>query len=190
MSPRQGLDQQTILQAAAEIADERGLQEVTMALLSQKLGVRSPSLYNHVESLSGLRFKLTLHGLKCLNEKMLRSAFGRSGDDAVFACAKAYIEFAREHPGLYEATLASQIHTDDPEWKALSNELVQQLIELLRAYDLEYEEAIHLVRGLRSILHGFASLERAGGFGMPIHLDDSINRVLSVYLRGIHVDKK
>ena len=40
------------------------------------------------------------------------------------------------------------------------------------------EEAIHAARGLRSVAHGFATLEEAGGFGMadawamsPSHVD-------------------
>lgn len=45
--PRAGLDQQILLQAAAEIADQHGLDEMTLAMLANKLGIRTPSLYNH-----------------------------------------------------------------------------------------------------------------------------------------------
>lgn len=184
MSPRIGLDLSTIIQAAVELADTRGLEEVTLASLSQKLGIKSPSLYNHVNGLAGLRHKLAVYGLTSLNDKLLRAAAGRSGDDAVLSISQAYMEFARLHPGLYEATLPAQDY-GDPEWQGISNDLVQLLLQVVNAYDLEEEIAIHLVRGLRSILHGFASLERSGGFGMPIHLDDSIMTVLRTYLAGM-----
>ena len=49
MSPRIGLTLQKIVETAAEIADANGIQEVTLASLAQTLGVRSPSLYNHVK---------------------------------------------------------------------------------------------------------------------------------------------
>ncbi|MGV2686047.1 TetR family transcriptional regulator, partial [Clostridium perfringens] len=49
MSPRPGIDRLQLLQTAAELADQDGLHTVTLAALAGKLGVRSPSLYNHVD---------------------------------------------------------------------------------------------------------------------------------------------
>ncbi|MGO4107684.1 WHG domain-containing protein [Paenibacillus sp. YAF4_2] len=185
MSPRLGLDLSTIIQKAAQLADENGLESVTLASLAQKLGIRSPSLYNHVDGLSGLKEKLALYGLKNLHNKLLRAAAGRSGDDAVFAIGRAYITFAREHPGLYEATLPAQ-HSDDAELLKVSEELIQLIIQVMHhAYDMKKEDTIHLVRGFRSLMHGFASLERSGGFGLPVNLDESIQVVLQAYLSGI-----
>jgi AcrR family transcriptional regulator len=185
MSPRLGLDLPTIIQKAAELADENGLESVTLASLAQKLGIRSPSLYNHVDGLSGLKEKLALYGLKNLHNKLLRAAAGRSGDDAVFAIGRAYITFAREHPGLYEATLPAQ-HSEDAELLKVSEELIQLIIQVMHhAYDMKQEDTIHLVRGFRSLMHGFASLERSGGFGLPVNLDESIQVVLQAYLSGI-----
>lgn len=185
MSPRLGLDLPTIIQKAAELADEHGLESVTLASLAQKLGIRSPSLYNHVDGLSGLKEKLALYGLKNLHNKLLRAAAGRSGDDAVFAIGRAYIQFAREHPGLYEATLPAQ-HSEDAELLKVSEELIQLIIHVMHhAYDMKQEDTIHLVRGFRSLMHGFASLERSGGFGLPVNLDESIQVVLQAYLSGI-----
>ena len=48
MSPRIGLTLPKIVETAAEIADTNGIQEVTLASVAQRLGIRSPSLYNHV----------------------------------------------------------------------------------------------------------------------------------------------
>ncbi|MFX3632117.1 MAG: WHG domain-containing protein [Candidatus Pristimantibacillus sp.] len=190
MSPRIGLDLHTILQSAAEIADEKGLNEVTLASLSQKLGIRSPSLYNHVDGLSGLKLKLAFHGLKNLYEKLMRAAVGRSGDEAVLSVGRAYIEFARLHPGLYEATLSSQHGSEDADLNMVSEEIVQLMIDIMQAYNVEKDIAIHMVRGLRSILHGFASLERVGGFGLPVNLDDSVEMVLRTYLSGFRHSNK
>lgn len=49
MSPRIGLTLPKIVETAAEIADTNGIQEVTLASVAQRLGIRSPSLYNHVK---------------------------------------------------------------------------------------------------------------------------------------------
>src|SRR5690606_31675869 len=82
MSPRIGLDLPAVLRAAAELADQRGIDSVTLASLSRKLSIRPPSLYNHVDGLGDLRKKLAVYGLRQLHDALSRAAVGRSGDDA------------------------------------------------------------------------------------------------------------
>ena len=47
--PRMGLDAERVVDAAAGIADAEGLEAVTLARVAGELGVRAPSLYNHVD---------------------------------------------------------------------------------------------------------------------------------------------
>lgn len=189
MSPRIGLDLHTILQAATEMADTHGLEEVTLASLAQKLDIRSPSLYNHVNGLPGLRKKLAVYGLEQLLSVTTQAAVGRSGDDAVRAIGDAYVTFARTHPGLYDATLRAP-DRNDPDVQRAGGEIVDLAIRVLNAYDLQGDAAIHAVRGLRSILHGFASLEQRGGFGLPLDLDVSLRLLLDTFIAGIHTMKQ
>ncbi|WP_223066969.1 TetR/AcrR family transcriptional regulator [Paenibacillus caui] len=184
MSPRLGLDLLQILQAAAEIADTNGLDAVTLASLAKKLGIRPPSLYNHIDGLPGLRHKLAVYGMKRLNEAMTFAAVGRSEDDAVHAIAKAYITFAREHPGLYDATVRAA-DWQDPETQKAGEEPIELIVRIFRVYGLEGDAAIHIVRGLRSILHGFSALARTGNFNIPLHPDDSLELLIDIFLAGI-----
>jgi hypothetical protein len=46
-----------------------------------------------------------------------------------------------------------------------------------------------VVRAFRSIAHGFVSLEAAGGFGLSLDTDESYCRLISVFLRGLHVTR-
>ncbi|MFM1655182.1 TetR-like C-terminal domain-containing protein [Brevibacillus sp. B_LB10_24] len=185
MSPRIGLDQTTLLQAAAELADTHGFDHVTLALLARKLNIRTPSLYNHIDGLPGLRKKLSVYGLAQLFEKLSRSAADLAGDDAVRALGKAYLAFARSRPGLYELTLRAA-DPGDPEIADAGEKIVKLIVNTFSAYDLADDAALHAVRGLRSILHGFASLEQKGGFGLPLDLDKSFQLLLDAFLAGIH----
>ncbi|PLR76302.1 TetR family transcriptional regulator [Bacillus sp. V3-13] len=189
MSPRIGLDLQIILQAATQIADTEGIEAVTLASLAKKLKIRPPSLYNHVDGLHGLRKKLAIYGLEQLYNRLVREAIGRSGDDAVRALGKEYVAFARSHPGLYEATLLAP-DPRDPEVQQAGSKIVDLAVRLMNAYGLEDEAAIHAVRGLRSILHGFASLEQRGGFGIPLDLDVSLRLLIDTFISGIHSMKR
>ena len=47
------------------------------------------------------------------------------------------------------------------------------------------EDGLHAVRGLRSVVHGFASLEVAGGFGLPLDLDESFRRLVEMFIGGL-----
>ena len=47
---REPLTRERVLRAAVELADERGLGELSMRKLAQRLGVEAMSLYNHVAS--------------------------------------------------------------------------------------------------------------------------------------------
>ena len=46
--PRETLNRERVLRAAAELADEGGIDSVTMRELGRRLGVEAASLYNHV----------------------------------------------------------------------------------------------------------------------------------------------
>jgi AcrR family transcriptional regulator len=186
MSPRPkiGLDISFIIEAAGEIADQYGVQEVTLASLAKKLGIRPPSLYNHFDGLTGLRKKLAIYGINKLYEVMADAAIGVSGTEAVIAVSQAYVNFARKHPGIYEATLLAP-DPEDVDVQRAGAKIVDLSVRVLQAYHLEGEQALHAVRGLRSILHGFSALEQKGGFKMALDLNESLLIILKAFLAGI-----
>jgi AcrR family transcriptional regulator len=184
MSPRIGLDLSTILQTATEIADKDGLDAVTLATLAKKLGIRPPSLYNHIDGLHGLRKQLAVYGLEQLYNTLAQAAIGRSGDDAVHALGNAYVTFARTHPGLYEATLQAP-DPQDTDLQRASQEIVSLTLRVLQAFDLDEETALHAVRAFRSMFHGFASLEQKGGFGLPLDHDVTLRFLIDTFLAGL-----
>lgn len=185
MSRRMKLELSIILKKATDIVDKQGLDQLSIGLLAEKLDVRPPSLYNYLDGLHELRQKLAIQGVKKLNEYMLQAAVGRSGDDAIRAISKAYIQFVREHPGLYDASTRFP-DANDQELQQAQRSVVQLVLQVLDAYNLQAEMAIHMVRGLRSILHGFTSIEQMGGFGMPLDINKSFSILLNTFIEGIH----
>lgn len=186
MSPRPkvGLDLPTILEAAGDIADKHGIQEVTLANLAKKLNIRPPSLYNHFDGLPGLRKQMAIYGLNMLYEEFSNAAIGVSGEEAVLAIGKSYVAFARNHPGIYESTLVAP-EPDEEEVNRAAEKIVNLFVRILKAYPLEGDLALHAVRGLRSIVHGFTSLEHLGGFKLSLDLDESLTITIKAFLAGI-----
>jgi AcrR family transcriptional regulator len=175
--PRAGLSRARVVDEAAELADEVGLEELTLAALAERLGVRQPSLYKHLDSLAGLRRSISLQAKGELGDVLLRAAVGRSGANAITVMAGAYREWALEHPARY--TAAQWIAgPEDEEDTAASLGAIQVITDVLMAYELRGDDAIDAIRAFRSTLHGFVSLEAAGSFGLDRDLDRSFDRLV------------
>ena len=185
---RAGLDRAAVVGAAAALADEEGLDELTLAKLAERLGVRTPSLYNHIDGLPGLRRDIHLLGARELAARLGRAAIGKAGDEAVLALGQAYRAFVKERPGLYAATLRASRLSDptDAELAVGEQEDVDIVVAVLAPYGLRGDDAIHAVRALRSVAHGFASLEASGGFGLVLDTDESFRRLLTMFTTGLH----
>jgi AcrR family transcriptional regulator len=191
VATRPGLTREAVVEAAASLADEQGLDGFTLSELASRLGVRTPSLYNHVAGLGGLRRELALLGLREMGRRIGRAAMGKTTDEATFAVARAYRDFVKERPGLYAATVRSSrlAYPDDPDFEAAEREAYEAVLAVLASYGLRGEEALHAARGLRSVAHGFATLEVAGGFGIPLDLDESFDRLLRAFVAGLRGKK-
>jgi len=184
MTTRTALDSEAVVSAAADLADEQGLEAVTLGALAARLGIRPPSLYHHVAGLAGLRDSLALLGTRRLGDRLARAAIGKSADDAVMAIGHAYRAFALERPGLFAAAVRAP-RLDNPAWLDASRAAVETVLAVLDAYDLTADEALHAVRGLRSLVHGFAVIESGGGFGLPLDLDISFDYLLRLFTLGL-----
>lgn len=184
MAKRVGIDKDAVVRAAAKIADDDGWDALTLARVAKKLRIRSPSLYNHVGGLEGLRRELKLLALRDLNAALSRATIGKSRDDAVCGLATAYRAFVKRHPGTYAATMVAA-PKNDPVLEAAASHIVETILSVLSGYGLDRREGLHAIRALRSTVHGFAALEIAGGFGIPLDVDKSFDWLVSALLKGL-----
>ena len=91
-----------VIQTAADIADKNGLSNVSLKAVAESLNIRTPSLYNHIDSLESLLREIAHNGMKTMNERMMQAAIGKIGDDAVKSVGITYLDYMIEHPGIYE----------------------------------------------------------------------------------------
>ena len=183
--PTRRLNPEMVLDTAAALANERGdAAAVSLTALAETLGVRVPSLYNHVDGLAGLRAELGRRAQLALLDQVRAAAAGRSGADALRAMGLAYRRFAHEQPGLYPLTVIAP-DPDDAPGQAVAAEWLSLLARIMAALDLHGEDVLHAMRGYRALLHGFVSLETAGGYKLDLDRDASFERLLDSYMRGL-----
>ncbi|MHB1627959.1 MAG: TetR/AcrR family transcriptional regulator, partial [Bacilli bacterium] len=157
MPSRPGLDRASIVEAAGKLADEAGLDRLTLSGLAVRLGVRTPALYNHIVGLDGLRREHALSGIQELNRHLQRAAIGKESDKALEFMLHAYRAFVHERPGVYEAILRAP-NPDSMRMQEASNAILDTVLTVLEPYGLTREDSIHTVRAFRAIGHGFVSL--------------------------------
>ena len=182
--PRAGLNEAVVIAEAERIADEVGLGHLTMAAVAERLGVRQPSLYKHVANMADLQRSLALRAKWDLAGTLGRAAVGRARGDAVLSIAHAYRAFAKAHPGRYAAAERAPV-PGDLEDEAASRAAAQVVFDVLAPYELRDDAAVDAVRALRSALHGFVTLETAGGFGLPVDIDRSFTRLVGGLVRAL-----
>ncbi|MER6775962.1 MULTISPECIES: TetR/AcrR family transcriptional regulator [unclassified Streptomyces] len=162
---RAGLTAERVTVAGAELADEVGLDRVTMSQVARRLGVKDASLYAHVRGLEDLRGRIALLAADEKTIRIAEATSGLAGKDALVAYANAWREYALTCPGRYTATQAPI--RIDPELAAKApgpRRAIELTYGMLRGYGLAEPDLTDAVRLLRSTFHGFVALEAAGGF--------------------------
>jgi hypothetical protein len=131
-----------------------------------------------------LRRELRALALRELADALGTVAIGKSRGAAVKALADAYRGFVRAHPGIYALTLSAP-GGSDPAADRVANKIITICASVLGGYALGKRETIHAIRAMRSLVHGFASLEAAGGFGMPVGIDASFAWMVDTFVAGL-----
>jgi AcrR family transcriptional regulator len=131
--------------------------------LAENLGVKPPSLYNHISGLDDARRQLARVALEKLEGALRDTALGYTGTDALRKIAHAYRFFAQSHPELYKAFITCPSF-DDAGIEEAKQAIIRTFYQVLEPHQLDHETKIHFIRCFRSALHGFVSLESAGFF--------------------------
>ncbi|MEU5863392.1 MULTISPECIES: WHG domain-containing protein [unclassified Nonomuraea] len=174
---RAGVTVDRLTRAAADLADEVGFQNVTVSALARGFGVKPAALYAHVKDLQELRLRVAELALGEMADRAAAALAGRSGKEALVPFANAYRGYAKEHPGRYAAT---QLELDSESLDVSAGRRHAELTRaVLRAYGLSEPDQTDALRMMSSTLHGYVTLETAGGFRRhPRDVESSWSRTL------------
>jgi AcrR family transcriptional regulator len=175
--PRAGVTTDAVVAEAMVVVDEVGFDRLTLAAVAERLGVRLPSLYKHVEGLEAVRTAVAARSKDELAAVLASSAVGRAGADALRSMSVAYRTWALAHPGRYAGTVRAPAAGAEHEVDAAAR-ATEVVFGVLRAYELEGDDLVDATRALRATLHGFVAIELAGGFGLPTDVDRSFERAV------------
>lgn len=175
-----------ITRAAIQLVEERGRPSLSMRELAERLGVKTPSLYNHIESMEQLLVEVCRCAVEAFTAALRAAMEGKSGDEAVRALAAGYRAFAAQRAGLYRVIMAIPAENDEA-LERTAAVIPEPFLQALGGYPLTDEQKMHWQRILRSMLHGFVSQEQAGYFShCPLSADESFAQAVQCLLDGLH----
>jgi hypothetical protein len=118
-----------------------------------------------------------------MTEVATTAVLGLSGDAAIAALMRRLRAYGVEHPARYLSVPPDPMH--DPALALPAARLVEVFLAVLREYDLDGAAAIHATRCLRVIVHGFASIESSGGFGLAEDPTETYEELIQMYLASL-----
>ncbi|MGA6203887.1 TetR/AcrR family transcriptional regulator [Nocardia testacea] len=150
-----------IIDTARELAETEGWDAVTVRKLADRIEYSQPVLYSHFAGKRAIVTAVAEDGIAELAAALHRArASAESESAALAALARAYIEFATEHPAVYDAMFA--MSTDlkfGPEATQVLRDAFAELVAALAPFAGEHDVETFTETGW-SALHGLATLER------------------------------
>ena len=167
-----------IVTAARRIAELEGWPSVTVRRLSDEISYSQPVLYAHFGSREGILAAVAIEGFGELGLALERARTKARRGGEVEAVARAYLEFARSSPALYEAmfSLSLSVPFDEAATPPELRFAFSQLVELFQGRGSEREILSEL---LWASLHGIADLTRTKRFP-PVRQKERVKKLVEL----------
>ena len=151
--PRQ-IDRAGILRVSLEIADERGIDGLTMQAVAERLGVTPMALYRHVANKADL-----LDGVvEQLLDEITPDTGAPAGGDQLVAMGQAVRALARRHPTVFPLLLQR------PATTPMALRTRERVYADLRESGIADKDVARVERLISTMILGFAASEVSGRF--------------------------
>ncbi|SDY26993.1 TetR/AcrR family transcriptional regulator [Citreimonas salinaria] len=186
---------QALVDAALELIEEKGPTGFTLSEAAKRAGVTPAAVYRHFSGRGDVIAEAALQGYQIFSDVMeFAYESGQPSALAAFeATGRAYLAFARKHPGHYIAMFESGISVNhSPELAAVSArargvleraaaDLSQHIPEAKRPPPAMFSAHIW------ALSHGVVELfaRNSPGTQSPFPPEDLLESAIGVYLRGL-----
>lgn len=181
---KNNISNELIIETSARLSNKVGLDNLSLKMIAEELNIKSPSLYNHISSLDEIKERLMIYGWKGLEEKVIESAVGVAGYEALRNMCYAFYDYATNNKGVFTAMLWYNKFESDEKNNA-TTKLFTLIFKILQTLNISDNNKEHIIRTLRSFLEGFVLLVNNNAFGNPISIKESFDLSLEIIINGI-----
>lgn len=156
------LTRELIICKAFKMIDKDGLNAFSVRGLAAELGVQVSSLYNHIHNENDLLIEVAKCAGDLYTEMIKGAMYGLPLDEATVKAGDTFRAFVTKHKYLYELLLDRRL-IGTPEFEEANKRFTQPIYYILEQYRVKDRAAVdHLYVTLRTVTHGFASLDALG----------------------------
>ena len=169
---------EALIKASDDILRHQGIESFSLREAARRAGVSPGAPAHHFGNSSGLLTEVALLGYEALARYLMDAPQTGSPISDLRALAKAYVEFALEHPGRFRLMFRRElVNRDDPRYVAAST---RAMAVFARAAAIVYggdpETANHaenypIVIAAWSTVHGVAHLALEGKLAFALRTD-------------------
>ncbi|MGH3130677.1 MAG: TetR/AcrR family transcriptional regulator [Gaiellaceae bacterium] len=163
-----------IVAAARALLEEEGPDALSMRRLAARLGIRAPSLYNHLPDKQALEAAIISAGFEEAAE--LFEAAVRDAADPLAALSAAYRDFAHRRPHLYRLMTERPLPRDRLT-PGVEDRAAQPVVEATGG-------DVDAARAAWAFAHGMVILELNGRFPPGADLDAAWRRGIDAFQAG------
>ena len=135
---KNNISDELIIETSARIANKVGLDNLSLKIIAEELNIKSPSLYNHISSLDEIKSQLMVYGWKQIEEKMIDSAVGVSGYEALKNMCNVFYGYATNNKGIFTAMLWYNKYESDEKENATTR-LFNMLFKIMKSLNITDE---------------------------------------------------
>jgi AcrR family transcriptional regulator len=156
------LSTENILNMAVQMVEKGEANDLSLRAIAASLGVKAPSLYRYFQNKDALELAVAVEALERMKDRLKVSNPITDPKVRILEVAQSYLEFAREHYALYAYVFQGRVKQayHSHAGKAVWNLLLTAVSDLTGVRDNTGSTV-----AIWSFLHGYATLEHAGGFG-------------------------
>jgi len=199
--PRRGYHhgnlKQALVDATLDLIQERGPQGFTMAEAAKAAGVSPAAPYRHFSGKEDMIAEAAKQGFEIFAD-LMEFAYRKGAPSALAsfeATGRAYLAFARKHPGHYIAMFESGLRINADPDLALASERAMSVLsratsELMERLPVEKRPPATMVtQHMWAMSHGVVELFARGepGARAPFTPEDLLESGIGVYLRGLGI---
>lgn len=184
---------EALVEACLKLIAEKGPEGFTLSEAAREAGVTPAAVYRHFEGREDLIAEAARQGFEIFAD-LLEYAYGKGQPSALAAfeaTGRAYLAFARKHPGHYVAMFESGVAVQrTPELAAAAHRSMAVMEKAARDLSSHMPPAKRpppamVWAHVWALSHGVVELFARGGARSPFPPEELLESGIGVYLRGL-----
>jgi AcrR family transcriptional regulator len=184
---------ETLIHEACQQIEQEGAIALNLSKLAQKIGVSQPAVYRHFPNKQALAISVAQRGFEQLAEALQKTTQAVESDafEGIQAIAKAYVEFALNHPEMARLMFSMKERMTEPALQDASATAAVPLFRIVEAAKrcdrLRNHDVEQAVRIIWAAIHGLAMLLMDEQIPFVTQSSDKLSDHIEATARALHI---